>query len=68
LPDEDNPVFKEETTQANKYGEIVIDKTKIHIPKGYNYDQLHIVKYWDQFKVIFHHGEILHSAFSALYA
>lgn len=61
LPDEDYPVFKEETTKANKYGEIIIDNTKIHIPKGYNFGQLHVVKYWDQFKVISPYGEILHS-------
>lgn len=61
LPDEDYPVFKEETAKANKYGEIVMDNVKVHIPKGYNYGQLHIVKYWDQFKVLSPYGEILHS-------
>ncbi|QQX26313.1 IS21 family transposase [Heyndrickxia sporothermodurans] len=63
LPDEDYPVFKEELMQANKYGEIVIDKTKVHIPKGYNYGQLHVIKYWDKFKVISPYGEILHAEY-----
>src|SRR5699024_8217796 len=60
LPDEEYPVFKEEKARANKYGEIVIDKTKVYIPKGYNYSQLTIVKYWDRFKVLSPHGEILY--------
>lgn len=60
LPDEAYPVFKEEKLKANKYGEVVIDKTKVYIPKGYNYSQLTIVKYWDRFKVISPYGEILH--------
>ncbi|TCP16082.1 hypothetical protein EV207_1951, partial [Scopulibacillus darangshiensis] len=60
LPDEEYPVFKEEKAKANKYGEIVIDKTKVYIPKGYNYSQLTIIKYWDRFKVLSPHGEILY--------
>ncbi|MDQ0158033.1 IS21 family transposase [Robertmurraya andreesenii] len=60
LPEKEYPVFKEEIVKADKYGEITLDKTKIHIPKGYNYGQLHVVKYWDKFKVISPFGEILH--------
>src|SRR5699024_50921 len=60
LPEEDYPVFKEEKAKSNKYGEVVIDKTKVYIPKGYNYSQLIIIKYWDRFKVISPHGEILY--------
>src|SRR5699024_9398993 len=59
LPDENYPVFKEEKAKANKYGEVVIDKTRIYIPKGYNYSQMSLIKYWDRFKVISPHGEIL---------
>lgn len=60
LPKEDYPVFKEQTAKANKYGEIVIDKVSVHIPKGYNHAQLHVVKYWDKFKVASPYGEILY--------
>lgn len=60
LPDEKYPVFKEEKVKSNKYGEIILDKTKVYIPKGYNYSQLTIVKYWDRFKVVSPHGEILY--------
>src|SRR5690625_3591053 len=60
LPEDEYPVFKEEKGKANKYGEVLIDKTKVYIPKGYNYSQLAVVKYWDRFKVISPHGEILY--------
>lgn len=59
LPEEEYPVFKEEKAQANKYGEIVIDKAKVYVPRGYNYSQLILIKYWDCFKVVSPHGEIL---------
>lgn len=61
LPEEEYPVFKEELVKANKYGEITVDETKVHIPKGYNYGQLKTVKYWDTFKVLSPHGEVLYS-------
>ena len=60
LPDKDYPVFKEEKLKANKYGEITLDKVKVYVPKGYNYSSLSIVKYWDRFKVLSPHGEILY--------
>lgn len=60
LPEEDYPVFKEEKMKSNKYGEVIIDKMKVYIPKGYNYSQLTIIKYWNRFKVISPYGEILH--------
>jgi hypothetical protein len=41
--------------KANKYGEITID-----IPKGYNYGQLHLVLYWNRFKVVSPNGELLY--------
>ena len=61
LPDEDYPIFKEDLAKANKYGEIVMDGVKVHIPKGYNYGQLRVIKYWDKFKVVSPNGEILYS-------
>ena len=59
LPEEDYPVFKETKAKANKYGEIVIDKTKVYVPRGYNFSQLTLIQYWDRFKVVSPHGEIL---------
>src|SRR5690625_540368 len=59
LPNEEYPVFKEEKAKANKYGEIVIDQSKVYVPKGYNYSQLTLIKYWDRFKVLSPHGELL---------
>lgn len=59
LPEEEYPIFKEEKAKANKYGEIIIDKAKVYVPKGYNYSQVSVVKYWNQFKVISPSGEIL---------
>jgi len=61
LPDEDYPIFKETKLTANKYGEITIDGMKDHIPQGYNFSYLHVVLYWDRYKVISPYGEILHS-------
>lgn len=59
LPEVDYPVFKEERMKANKYGEIHLDKVKVYVPRAYNYINLSIVKYWDRFKVLSPHGEIL---------
>ncbi len=63
LPEEDYPIFKETKVTANKYGEITIDSKKEHIPKGYNFSYLHLVLYWDRYKVVSPYGEILHSDF-----
>lgn len=60
LPDEEYPIFKEEKAKANKYGEVTLDKVKVYVPKAYNYTSLSIVKYWDRFKVLSPHGEILY--------
>ncbi|ESU31663.1 transposase [Bacillus sp. 17376] len=63
LPEEEYPVFKEEKAKANKYGEILLDQVGIYIPKGANFSQLSIIKYWDRFKVVSPHGEILYDDF-----
>lgn len=60
LPDDEYPVFKEEKVKANKYGEVTLDKVKVYVPRGYNYPNLSIVKYWNRFKVLSPHGEILY--------
>lgn len=59
LPEEEYPVFKEEKLKANKYGEITLDQTKIHVPKGYNFTQLSVVKYWNRFKIVSPNGEVM---------
>ncbi|MFD2658609.1 IS21 family transposase [Gracilibacillus thailandensis] len=59
LPENDYPVFKKELVSANKYGEVTIDKKAIHIPTSYHYNPLHLITYWDSYKVISPNGEIL---------
>lgn len=59
LPEEDYPVFKEEKMKANKYGEITLDQVKVYVPKGYNFTQISVVKYWNRFKVLSPNGEIM---------
>ncbi|WP_175616060.1 hypothetical protein [Piscibacillus halophilus] len=57
LPENDYPVFKEKWVRANKYGEVMIDQVKVHIPKSYNFGQIRLVLYWDSFKVVSPNGE-----------
>jgi len=59
LPEEDYPVFKQSTVTANKYGEIRIDGTLVHVPQSYHYSKLHLIQYWDHYKVLSPNGEIL---------
>ncbi len=63
LPENDYPVFKEKWVRANKYGEVMIDQVKVHIPKSYNFGQIRLVLYWDSFKVVSPNGELLHEDF-----
>lgn len=59
LPDIPYPVFKEAMAKVNKYSEMLIDGTAVHIPGSYRYSQLQLVTYWDRFKVITSNGELL---------
>ncbi|MBC5638700.1 transposase [Ornithinibacillus sp. BX22] len=59
LPESDYPVFKQSMVTANKYGEVRIDGVLVHVPKSYHYGKLHIILYWDHYKVVSHNGEIL---------
>lgn len=59
LPETAYPVFKEASATANKYGEIIIDGVAVHVPKSYHYNQLHLITYWDHYKVVSPNGEIL---------
>lgn len=59
LPDKAYPIFKESLVKANKYGEIIIDGTAVHVPSSYHYPQLHLIAYWDQYKVMSPNGVLL---------
>lgn len=59
LPDSAYPVFKQSTVTANKYGEVRIDGSLIHIPKSYHYGKLQLILYWDTYKVVSLNGEML---------
>ncbi|GAQ17659.1 transposase [Oceanobacillus picturae] len=59
LPESDYPVFKKDNVSANKYGEVLIDGTAIHIPTSYHYSQLYLITYWDSYKVVSPNGEVL---------
>ena len=50
---------KEVETKLNRYHEIKVDQTIIHIPKAYGYSQLTVVLTWNKFKVLTPHGELL---------
>lgn len=59
LPDEPYPVFKKSSIKANKYGEISLDKELVHIPNSNHYSHLYLITYWDQYKVVSPHGELI---------
>ncbi|GAA0303118.1 transposase [Gracilibacillus halotolerans] len=59
LPESDYPVFKKTMVVANKYGEVSIDGELIHVPKSYHYGKMNLVLYWDTYKVVSQHGEML---------
>nr|WP_144929280.1 IS21 family transposase [Paenibacillus bovis] len=59
LPETEFPVFKKAMVTANKYGEINIDSVAIHVPNSYHYNKLYLITYWDKYKVVSPHGEVL---------
>lgn len=59
LPEKDYPIFKEEQVKVNKYNEVKLDQTLVHVPKASNYSRLYIQSTWDSFKVVSPDGEIL---------
>ena len=61
LPEEPWPVFSQHKAKVNKYGEITVDKTQIHIPKAYALGHVEVVVYWDRFSVYSNQGEQLFS-------
>ena len=63
LPDSEYPVFKEIELKANKYNEVVIDQTKVHIPRVRNHTFLKAVLRWDSYEVMNAQGEVIDSGF-----
>lgn len=59
LPTEAYPVFKEMEVKVNKYNEVTLDQTRIHIPKAANYPRLYLIVTWDRYKAVTEEGEIL---------
>lgn len=59
LPESEYPVFKQSLVTANKYGEVRIDKVLVHVPTSYHYGKLHLILYWDHYKVVTRNGEVL---------
>lgn len=59
LPETEYPVFKKTMVTANKYGEVTIDGMAVHVTNSYHYNKLYLIVYWDHFKVISQHGELL---------
>ena len=59
LPESEYPVFKQAMTSANKYGEVRIDETLVHVPKSYHYGKLQLILYWNTYKVVSLNGERL---------
>lgn len=63
LPDQDYPVFREETARVNKYGEVKIDSKKIYIPKSHKCKRVKVIYYWDKYEVYTLNGSLLHTDF-----
>lgn len=59
LPDRDYPVRSERTVTANKYNEVVLDQTKIHIPRARNHSLLTACLTWDRYQIVSGNGEII---------
>lgn len=59
LPDVDYPVFKEIEVSANKYNEILLDKTRIHVPHSRNYSVIYAVLRSESYQLVSSDGEII---------
>lgn len=38
--------------KVNKYNEVKVDQTLVHVPKGGNYSPLQMILTWDQLKIV----------------
>lgn len=52
-------VFKEIEMRVNKYNEVTLNQTRVHIPKSANYPRMILILTWDRYKVVTEDGEIL---------
>lgn len=59
LPETDYPVRRELIVTTNKYNEILLDNTKIHIPRARNHSLLTAYLTWDKYKIVSGNGEII---------
>ena len=59
LPETDYSVRRALMVTTNKYNEILLDNTKIHIPRARNHSLLTAYLTWDKYKVISGNGEII---------
>lgn len=59
LPDHDYPVRRNLAVTSNKYNEIVLDNTRIHIPRARNHSLLTACLTWDKYQIISGNGEII---------
>src|SRR5699024_11337687 len=53
------PVFRTIEGRVNKYNEVTLDQTRIHIARAANQPRLHLVLTWDRYKAVTDDGEIL---------
>ncbi len=59
LPEEDYPVFKEMIIKANKYNEITLDGTRIHVPRIRNYSVIYVLLRFDSYQLMSGEGELI---------
>ena len=59
LPEVDYPVFKEITVKANRYNEIKLDDTRIHVPRAKNHSILYAVLRSNSYQLVSMNGEII---------
>lgn len=63
LPDADYPVFKEILLKANKYNEVIIDKTKIHVLGAKNHVHLTVILTWEKYQIVGVDDDVLTEGF-----
>lgn len=59
LPEMDYPVFKEMIVKANRYNEIKLDDTRIHVPRAKNHSIIQAILRFDSYQLISINGEVI---------
>lgn len=59
LPESHYPVRRALIVKTNKYNEIVLDNTKIHIPRARNHSLLTACLTWNKYQIVSGNGEII---------